>query len=179
MLFSAVPAGIPFPVGPVSPVGLVGMLSPSDPAGILFPAVPAGKLFPIDPDRYGTLSPTDPAGMQFPIYSDIDGTLSPTDPAGMLFPAILTEFPVLKDPVVARFPADPTVFDTGSVVDMAIMEEVRPAVLDVVHGCAVVAMVGVDAVPTGAEVPMDCDADCDMWDPRNDFETVVMTCYAY
>ena len=45
------------------------------------------------------------------------------------------------------------------------MEEVRP---DVVHGCAVVAMVGVDAVHTGKEIPMDCD----MWDPRNDFETV-------
>ena len=38
------------------------------------------------------------------------------------------------------------------------MEEVRPAVSDVV-----------DAVHTGEEIPMDCDADCDMWDPRNDF----------
>ena len=55
---------------------------------------------------------------------DIDGTLSPTDPAGILFPAVLTEFQVLLDPVVALLPPDPTVFDTGSVVDMAIVEEV-------------------------------------------------------
>ena len=85
----------------------------------------------------------------------------------MLFPAVLTEFPVLKDPVVARLPADPTVIDTRSVLDMAVVEEVRPAVPDVVHGRAVVAMVGIDAVYTGKESPMDCDADDDMWDPRN------------
>ena len=70
----------------------------------------------------------------------------------MLFPAVLTEFQVLKDPVVARLPADPTVFDTGSVVDMVVMEDVRPAVPDVVHSRAVVAMVGVDAVHTGEEM---------------------------
>ena len=37
---------------------------------------------------------------------------------------------------------------------------------------AVVTMVGVDAVQTGEGIPMDCDDDCDMRDPRNDFETV-------
>ena len=41
-----------------------------------------------------------------------------------------------------------------------------------IHGCAVVAMVGIDAVHTGEDLPMDCDAASDMWDPRNDFETV-------
>ena len=92
----------------MGPVGLVGTLSPSDPAGILFPAVPAGKLFPVAPDCIGTLFPT--------------------DHAGMLFPAVLTEFPVLKDPVVTRLPADPTVFDARSVVDVAFVGGVRPAV---------------------------------------------------
>ena len=104
--------------------------------------------------------------------TDIDGTLSPTGPAGMLFPAVLTEFLVLQDPVVVRLPADPTVIDARSVVDMAVVEEVRPAVPDMVNSRAVVAMVGVDAVHTGEEIPMDCDADCDMRDPLNDFETV-------
>ena len=118
------------------------------------------------------LFPAVPAGMPFPVDSDIDGTLSPTDPAGMLFPAVLTEFPVLKVPVVERLPADLTVFDTGSVVDVAVVEEVRPAAPGVVHGRAVVAMVGVDAGHKGEEIPMDCDADSDVWDPRNDFETV-------
>ena len=55
---------------------------------------------------------------------------------------------------------------------MAVVEEVRPALPDVVHGRAVVAMVGIDAVHTGEESPMDCDDDDGMWDPRNDFETV-------
>ena len=128
------------------------MLLPANSAGMLFPAVPAGMPFPVD--------------------TYIDGTLSPTDPAGMPFPAALAEFPVLKDPVVARLPADPTVFDARSVVDMVVMGEVRPAVLDVVNSCAVVAIVGVDAVHTWEEIPMDCDAYCDMQDPRNDFETV-------
>ena len=88
------------------------------------------------------------------------------------FRPVLMEFPVLRDPVVARLHADPTVIDTRSVVDMAVVEEVRPAVPDVVHGRAVVAMVGIDAVHTGEEGPMDCDADDGTWDPRNDFETV-------
>ena len=98
--------------------------------------------------------------------------MSLTDPACILFPAVLTEFPVLADPVVALFPPDPTVFDTGRVVDMAVVEEVRPAVPDVFVSRAVVAMVEVDAVQTGEGISMDCDDDGDMRDPRNDFETV-------
>ena len=189
ILFSAVTAGIPFPAGP-GPVDPVWTLSLSDQAGVLSPAIPAGMLFPVGPDQDGTLSPTDPAGilfptdsagmlfpaipagMSFPVDPDIDGTLSPTDPAGVLFPAVLMEFPVLKDPVVAQLPAYITVFDTGSVVDVAIMEEMRPAVPDVGDSRAVVAMVGVDAVQIGEEIPVDCDDYCDMRDPRNDFEMV-------
>ena len=64
---------------------------------LLFPAVPTGIPFPVDPD--------------------IDGTLSLTDPARILFPAVLTEFPVSINPVVALVPPDPTEFDTGSVVE--------------------------------------------------------------
>ena len=111
-------------------------------------------------------------GIPFPVDTDIDGMLSPTDPAGMLFPAVLTEFPVLMDPVVALLSPDLTVFDIGSVMDMAVIEEVRPAVPDVFDSRAVVAIVEVDAAQTGEDIPMDCDADCDMQDPRNDFETV-------
>ena len=140
------------------------MLFPIDPAGILFPADSAGMLLPAVPTE-----------IPFPVDPDIDGTLSPTDPAGILFPAILTEFPILMDPVVALLPPDPTVFDnTGSVVDMAVVEEVRLAVPDVFDSRAVVAMVGVDAVQTGEGIPMDCDDDGDMQDPRNDFETVLL-----
>ena len=60
---------------------------------LLFPAVPTGIPFPVDPD--------------------IDGTLSLTDPARILFPAVLTEFPVSINPVVALVPPDPTESDKG------------------------------------------------------------------
>ena len=65
-----------------------------------------------------------------------------------------------------------TVFDTENMVDMDVVEQVRPTVPDVVDSHAVFAMVGVDAVQIGEEIPMDCDTYCDMWDPRNYFETV-------
>ena len=192
ILFPVVPARIPFLAGHVGPVGpdgtlsssdpagycsqqalwaLLALLASSDPAGILFPAVPAGKLFLVAPDRNGMLSPTDPAGflfpaipagMPFPVDSNSDGTLSPTSHAEELFQAVLTEFPVLKGPVVVQLPADPTAIDTRNVVDIAVVEEVRPVVPDVVHGRAVVAMVGIDAVHTGEDSPMNCDDDDDM-----------------
>ena len=73
--------------------------------------------------------------------------------------------------------ADPTVIDARSVVDMAVVDEVRPAVPDVVHGRAVVAMVGIGPVHTEEECPMDCDADYDTWDPRNGFEMVDVPVY--
>ena len=169
ILFPAVPAGIPFPAGPV------GTLSPSDPAGILFPAVSAGILFPAGPvgtlslsDQAAVLFPAIPTGMMFPADPDIDGMSSPTDSAGMLFP----DRSALMNPDVALLPPDPTVFDIGSVVDMAVVEEVLPAVPDVFGSRAVVAMVGVDAVQTGEGIPMDCDDRCDVQDLRNYFETV-------
>ena len=76
ILFPAVPAGMPFPAGPVDPVETLslpyhdGTLSPTDIAGILFPAVPAGIPFPAGPvgpvDPVGTLSLPDPVGTPSP-----------------------------------------------------------------------------------------------------------------
>ena len=184
ILFPAVPAGILFPADPV------GTLSLSDHAGMLFPVVPAGILFPAGPDQDGTLSPTDPAGILFPADSagilfpaipaeipfpvgcDHDGTLSPTDPAGILFPAVVAEFPISMDPAGVLLPTDPAESDTVGVLDMAVVGEVLPAVPDVFVSPDLVAMVGVDAVQTVEGIPMDYDDDCDIRDPRKDFETV-------
>ena len=65
-LFPVIPAGIPLPVGPVSPVGLRGMTSPSDltsigPLGpVTDPAGPVGLYVARDPvASYGMLSPCD------------------------------------------------------------------------------------------------------------------------
>ena len=107
ILFPAIPAGIPFPVGSNGPVGSYGTQSPSDSdyvgpcgtlspsdsdsvgpggtlsssdlAGILFSAVPAGIPFPVGPDGL-----VGPFGMLSPSDSDPVGTLSPSDvePAG-------------------------------------------------------------------------------------------------
>ena len=104
-LLPVVPAGIPFPVGPVDPagpdylyvaggpVGPYGTLSPSDsePAGSVGPYVAGG---PVGPD--GTLSPfiSDPAGPDGPYVASGPvgpyGTLSPSDsePAGSVGPYV-------------------------------------------------------------------------------------------
>ena len=56
---------------------------------------------------------------------------------------------------------------------MAVVGEVLPAVPVVfVDGSDLVAMVGIDAVKTVKGIPMDYGDDCDIRDPRNDFETV-------
>ena len=107
-LFPVVPAGIPFPLGPVSPIGLCGRLSPSDsePVGPVGPYVaggpvgPYGTLSPFDSDPAGLVGPyvaggpVGPYGMLSPFSPDSagplgpDGTLSSPDPARMLFPAV-------------------------------------------------------------------------------------------
>ena len=74
-LFPVVPAGIPFPVGPVGPIGLCGTLSPSDSDSV---------------GPYGTQSPSDfePVGPDGPYVAGGPvgpyGTLSPidTEPVG-------------------------------------------------------------------------------------------------
>ena len=82
MLFPAVPAGIPFPVGPVGPYG---MLSPSDSDG---PVGPYGMLSPSDSESfgpYGTLSPSATVAVG-PIGPY--GTLSPSDSVGPVGPYV-------------------------------------------------------------------------------------------
>ena len=69
-------------------------------------------------------------------------------------------------------PTDPAEFDTAGVVDMAVIGEVLPAVPDIFNSPDLVAMFGVDVIKTGEGIPMDYGDDCDIWDPRNDFETV-------
>ena len=137
-----------------------GTLSPTDPAGILFPADSAGILFPAVHTE-----------IPFPVGPDNDWTLSPTDPAGILFPAVLAEFPISMDPVVVLSPPDPADFDTGGVVDIAVVGEVLLAVPDVFDSLDVVAMVEVHAVQTVEGIPMDYGDNYDIPDPRNSFET--------
>ena len=78
-LFPTIPAGIPFPVGPVIPVGPCGTLSPSDsdsvgPFGTLSPSDyvhvvpdgPYGTLSPFNPDSVGPVGPAVPSGPCWP-----------------------------------------------------------------------------------------------------------------
>ena len=98
ILFLAVPPGIPFPVGPVGPYGMLspsdtaavgpvgpdGTLSSSDLAGILVPAIPAGIPSPVGP--YGTLSPSGgvhrPGGGGGGFTARISSKVRPQDPWG-------------------------------------------------------------------------------------------------
>ena len=103
-LVPVVPAGIPFPVGPVGHIGPCGTLSPSDsesvgldgPYGTLSlsahvavgPVGPYGTLSPFNPDSVGpcgTLSTPD-TGAIGPVGSG--GTLFLSDPAGILLPSV-------------------------------------------------------------------------------------------
>ena len=79
ILFPAIPAGIPFPVGPVGPCGT---LSPSDP----------DYVGPVGP--YVTMFPSDSVGLVGP-----DGALSSSDLAAILFPAIPAGIPFPVGPV--------------------------------------------------------------------------------
>ena len=98
VLFPAVPAGIPFPVGPAGPVGLDGTLSPSnfvsgvlvdpggmlpssDLAGILLPAVSAGM-----PLSVGPVGPVGLCGTQSPSDYGSVGPVGPVGPYGTLSP---------------------------------------------------------------------------------------------
>ena len=158
----------------LSPTDPTGILFPADSVGILFPVVPAGIPFPLGPDHDGTLSPADPAGILCPAdlaeLVTLDGAGSAD--AGILFPAVVAEFPISMDPAGVLLPTDLAEFDTVGVVDMAVVGEVLPAVPDVFDSPDLVAMVGVDTVKTVEEIPMVYDDDCDIRDPRNDFETV-------
>ena len=107
ILFQAVPAGIPFQVGPVGPCGTLfpsdtvavgpvgpdGMLSSSDLAEILFPAVPAGIPSPVG--LHGMLSPSNSDSV---VLVDPGGTLSSSGLVGILVPDGSVELPSLMDP---------------------------------------------------------------------------------
>ena len=169
MLFPAVPAGIPFPVGPVGPDG---MLSSSDLAGKLFPAVPAGIPFPAGPvgtlslfDHVEGLSPIVPVGE--PLSVD-----HARMPPGGLVPAVWTEFSDRRDPVITQLPVEVPVRDKRYVGDMDITVDICRVVPEVIDSRAVVAMVGLDTVRMGEETLMDCDGECAEWHIRNEFETV-------
>ena len=117
ILFSAVPAGIPFSVGPVGPVGLCGTWSPSDSesailvdpggmlpssdlAGILFRAAPAGIPFSVGPvgpvGPCGTRSPSDSESV---ILVDPGAVFPSSDLARMRGPAAPAESAFLMGPV--------------------------------------------------------------------------------
>ena len=98
-MFPVVPAGIPFPVGPVRPIGLCVTQSPSDfePVGpdgpYVGPVGPCGTQSPSDfeivgPDGpyVGPVGPSDSELAKGPVGPG--GTLSSPDSAGILFPAM-------------------------------------------------------------------------------------------
>ena len=80
-----------------------------------------------------------------------------------LVPVVWTDFSNGMDSVATQLPAEVLVGDYRDVVDMDITVEYGQAVPEVVMDCAVVAMVGLDAVRMGEETLMDCDGKCVEW----------------
>ena len=82
MLLPAIPAGMPFSVGPVGPVGLCGTLSPSDsdPACPYVAGSPVGPIGMLSPSAPESAILVDPGGM-FP-SSDLARMRGPAPPAG-------------------------------------------------------------------------------------------------
>ena len=90
---------------------------------------------------------------------------------GGLVPVVWTGFPDGRDPVITQSPAEVLVGDCRDIVDMDVTVDSYQAVPDVAEDCAVVAMVGLDAIRMGEDTPMDCEGECAEWDIRNEFET--------
>ena len=121
---------------------------------------------PVGPD--GTLSLSDPAGVLFPaVPVGPDGSLSPSD-----FEYASPGGPVGTLPPCDNSPAEVLVGDCRDVVDMDVTVDSFHAVPDVFEDCAVVAMVGLDAIRTGEDTPMDGEGECAEWDIHNEFETI-------
>ena len=89
-----------------------------------------------------------------------------------MVPVVWTGFSDGRDPVITQSPAEVLIGDYRDVVDMDVTVDSYQAVPEVIEDPAVVAMVGLDAMQTGEDTPMDCEGKCVEWDIRNDFETV-------
>ena len=153
----AIPAGLPFPAGPLGTlsqsdfesaghVGPVGTLPPCDNVMGLLPIVPVGELSSVNPVRRA--------------------------PGGWSVLVVWTEFPDGRDPASAQLPAEVLVGDYRDVVDIDDTVDSCQAVPEVVEDRFVVAMVGLDAIRMGEDTPMDYECKCAEWDIRNEFETI-------
>ena len=177
-LFDPDPAG---PVGPLGPVGPGGTLSSPDPAGMLFPAVPAGLLLPVGPvGPYGTLSPSDsgsailvdPGGVFPSSDPEPGGTLLPGEEGPGLCPIVPTDDLVsvatvplraVRDPIVAQSPVKGLVRECDDVREESITVHGGWSDTEVAKTPAVVAMVGMDALPMRNDAPLDCVDKCTAW----------------
>ena len=140
ILFPAVPAGIPFPVGPVGPFGT---LSPPDSAG---PVGPKETLSPSDFEYAGTGGPVG----TLPSRDNVTGLcliipvveLSSVDPdrraPGGLVPVVGTGSPDGRDPVITQSPPEMLVGDCRDVMEMDVTVDSYQAVPNVIADPAVV-----------------------------------------
>ena len=100
MLFPAVPAGIPFPVGPVGPCGTQ---SPSD-SGSVGPDGPYGTLSPFESGSVGPCGTLSPSDSESAILMDPGGVFPSSDLARMRGPAPPAESAFLMGPVGPAMP---------------------------------------------------------------------------
>ena len=184
ILFPAVPAGIPSPVGPI---GMYGMLSPSDSDSVVL----------VDPR--GTLSLSGLVGIMVPDVSvELPSLirrwghcpcltltllvlwarrgccphLFPIVPTGELSSVEAVPFPGERDPVITQLPAERLVGDCGDVVNRDVTGNSCWAVPGGIGKPTVVAMIGLDVMPMEEGVQLHGADKCAEWDIRDEFETI-------
>ena len=170
------PAGPAGPHDAGGPIGPYGTLSPfnSDPAGPVGPYVAGGPVGP-----FGTLSPSD-SGSAI-LLDPGGGTLLPGEGGPKSCPSVLTDnlvlvaavtLPAVQDPMVTQSPVEVIVGDRGVVTEENITVHDGWSDPDVVGTPAVVAMVGMNALPISNDTPLDCVDECTEWNIRDQFETI-------
>ena len=80
--------------------------------------------------------------------------------------------PAVRDPMVTPSPVEVIVGDCGVVTEENITGLDGWSDPDVVGTPAVVAMVGMNALPISNDTPLDCVDECTKWDNRDQFETI-------
>ena len=173
MLFPAVPAGTPSPVGPICSYGT---LSPSDFDSVIL--VDPGGMLP-SAGLVGTMVPDVSAELPPPMGHV--GTVLPCDEEKGLFPIVPTgelssvkavPFPDGRDPVITQLHTDMLVEDCSDIVSRDVIRNGCWAVPEEIGDPAVVAMIGLDAMPRGEGIQLHGVDKCAEWDIRGEFETI-------
>ena len=115
----------------------------------------------------------DPLGPVGTLLPGEDGTgLCPIVPTDEMLSVVAVPLPAVRDPVITQLPVEELVGECGDVVEESISVHSGWSGSEVAKTPAVVAMVGIDAMPMGKDTPLDFVDKCAEWDICDQFETI-------